>query len=154
MKILHSVIRYENAPAIEATWVDDAAEVVKCRAYGNTQMAELREDLGAEAAQYETMIAEVEATMGPDPLPAIPETCTPAQGLVALYVLRGITEDALHQTIDGIEDAALRYTTRIGFARATEWRRSSPAIALMGELLNLSAADLDALFTHAVMVEV
>lgn len=117
-------------------------------------MAELRGDLGAEVTKYEFLIAAVEATQEAPPPATVPESCTPAQGLVALYVLRGITEDALNSTIEAIEDDALRYTTRIGFARATEWRRRSPSILLMGELLSLSAADLDALFTHAVTVEV
>ena len=69
--ILKQVIRYTNAPAIEATWVDDAAVVIKCQAYSNhpTQMAMLRADLGADAAQYEDLIAEVEATYAP-PVPA------------------------------------------------------------------------------------
>ncbi|KFJ10415.1 hypothetical protein DR66_2787 [Delftia acidovorans] len=153
MKI-KSVIRYENAHAIEATWVDDEGNVARCHIYANSQMQELRSDLGAQAPEYEFLIAAVEATEEPPPPAVVPESCTPAQGLVALYVLRGITEDALNSTIEAIEDDALRYTTRIGFARATEWRRRSPSIVLMGELLSLSAADLDALFTHAVTVEV
>lgn len=153
MKI-KSVIRYDNAHAIEVTWVDEEGNVARCHIYANSQMQDLRSDLGGEAAKYEFLIAEVEATQEPSPPAAVPESCTPAQGLVALYILRGITEDALNSTIDAIEDDALRYTTRIGFARATEWRRASPSIVLMGELLNLSSADLDALFTHAVTVEV
>lgn len=151
---LNRVIRYENMPAIEAIWVDDDGMAVKCHIYANTQMAELRADLGPDAHRYRALITEVEATQEPPPPPAIPQSCTPAQGLVALYVLRGITEDALNTTIEAIQDDALRYTTRIGFARATEWRRGSPSILLMGELLSLSATDLDALFTHAVTVEV
>ena len=154
MNILQGVIRYDNAPAIEATWVDVDGNVVKCHVYGNTQMEELRRDLGVYASQFEALIAGVEATQEPPSPPAVPEICTPAQGLVALYALRGITEDALHSVIESIQDTVLRYTTRIGFARATEWRRTSPSIVLMGELLNLSSADLDALFTFAVSVEV
>ena len=152
--ILKKIIRYENLPAIEATWVDDSGQVVKCHAYSNNQMAELRADLGEDAAKYTSMIAAVEATQEPPEPPAVPESCTPAQGLVALYVLRGVTEDDLASAIEAIQDPALRYTTRIGFARATEWRRSSPSIVLMGELLKLSPADLDALFTFAVTVVV
>jgi hypothetical protein len=153
MKI-KSVIRYDNAHAIEVTWLDDEGNVARCHIYANSQMQELRSDLGAQAPEYESLIAAVEATEEPPPPAVVPESCTPAQGLVALYILRGITEDALNSTIDAIEDDALRYTTRIGFARATEWRRRSPSIVLMGELLSLSASDLDALFAHAVTVEV
>lgn len=84
--ILKQLIRYENAPALEATWVEiitlpqqeiepgvvdmvlrKQELVVKCQAYSNhpEQMAMLRADLGADAAQYEGMIAEVEATYAP-----------------------------------------------------------------------------------------
>ena len=105
--ILKQVIRYTNAPALEATWVrydqlpdaevpaspalydKDGNEVqpaveahtrpgeiietvLKCHAYSNHpgQMAMLRADLGADAAQYESLIAEVEATyVPPEPAP-------------------------------------------------------------------------------------
>ena len=73
--ILKQVIRYENAPALEATWVDENDVVIKCQAYSNhpEQMAMLRADLGADAAQYEEMIAEVEATYVPPAPPSIEE---------------------------------------------------------------------------------
>lgn len=105
--ILKKIIRYDNAPALEATWVcldqmpdvevaatpalydKDGAEVqpaveahtrpgevietvLKCHAYSHhpEQMAMLRADLGADAAQYESLIAEVEATyVPPEPAP-------------------------------------------------------------------------------------
>ena len=71
--ILKQVIRYTNAPALEATWVDESDVVIKCQAYSNhpEQMAMLRADLGADAAQYEDMIAEVEATYVPPEPPSI-----------------------------------------------------------------------------------
>ena len=71
--IVKQVIRYTNAPCLEATWVDENDVVIKCHAYSNhpEQMAQLRADLGADAAQYEDMIAEVEATyVPPEPAPA------------------------------------------------------------------------------------
>lgn len=71
--ILKQVIRYANADALEATWVDDAAVVIKCHAYSNAQMDMLRADLGADAAQYEGLIAEVEATYVPPAPPSIEE---------------------------------------------------------------------------------
>ena len=63
--ILKQLIRYTNADAIEATWVDENGVVIKCQAYSNAQMAMLRADLGADAAQYESLIAEVGATYVP-----------------------------------------------------------------------------------------
>lgn len=43
--ILKQVIKYTNAPAIEATWVDEGGVVLKCQAYSNGQMDMLRNDL-------------------------------------------------------------------------------------------------------------
>lgn len=66
--ILKQIIKYDNAPALEATWVDENDVVVKCHAYSNGQMAELRADLGADAAAHEALIAEIEATyVEPEP---------------------------------------------------------------------------------------
>lgn len=58
--ILKSLIRYTNGPAIEATWVDEEDKPVKCRSYDKTQMADLRVDLGADAAEHEELIAQCE----------------------------------------------------------------------------------------------
>ena len=65
--ILQQIIRYTNADALEATWVDENDVVIKRHAYSHhpEQMAMLRSDLGADAAQYESLIAEVETTYVP-----------------------------------------------------------------------------------------
>ena len=70
---LKQVIRYTNADALEATWVDENDVVIKCQAYSNhpEQMAMLRADLGADAAQHEALIAAVEATYAPPGMPPI-----------------------------------------------------------------------------------
>ena len=65
--ILKSLVRYENAAAIEATWVDEDGAVLRCHAYDATQMAELRADLGADAAAHEALIAQCEADYVPPP---------------------------------------------------------------------------------------
>lgn len=69
--ILKQLIKYDKAPCIEATWVDENDVVIKCHAYSNhpEQMDMLRADLGADAAAHEALIAEVEATYVP-PAPA------------------------------------------------------------------------------------
>lgn len=84
----------------------------------------------------------------------IPDSCSPAQGLVALYVLKNITEQDINSTIDAITDPVVRYTTKIAFSRATTWQRFSPTMAQMGEILGLTNEDLDSLFSFAVTVEV
>lgn len=93
----------------------------------------------------------------PDPRPtqpAAPQVCTPAQGLVALFVIKGITESDLLAAIEAIPDPAVRYTAQIGFSRATEWRRTSATMQQMSALLGLSDSELDELFTYAATVQV
>ena len=58
--IIKQVIRYDNAPWLEATWVDEEGINVKCRAYSGDQMNELRIDLGDDASDYESMIVQCE----------------------------------------------------------------------------------------------
>lgn len=81
--------------------------------------------------------------------PSMPSSCTPAQGLVALFVLKRITEDNILEAIASIPDDELRYTAKIGYQRATSWERTSPTMQTMAQLLQLSEPDLDELFAHA-----
>ena len=89
-----------------------------------------------------------------EPAPATPTVCSPAQGLVALYAIKQITESDVTATIAAITDPVARYTSQIAFARATEWRRDSVSIQQLSALLGLTEADLDALFAFAVTVAV
>ena len=89
-----------------------------------------------------------------EPAPATPTVCSPAQGLVALFAIKQITEDDVNATIAAITDPVLRYTSQIAFARATEWRRDSASIRQLAALLGLTESDLDALFEFAVTVAV
>ena len=89
-----------------------------------------------------------------EPAPATPTVCSPAQGLVALFAIKQITEDEVNATIAAITDPVARYTSQIAFARATEWRRGSASIQQLAALLGLTESDLDALFEFAVKVTV
>ena len=82
------------------------------------------------------------------------QTCTPAQGLIALYALKQITETDVLTAISHIADPVQRYTAQIGYQRATVWDRASPTMQAMAQLLQLSEEDLDALFAYAVTVKV
>ena len=88
------------------------------------------------------------------PTPATPTVCSPAQGLVALFAIKQITESDVTATIAAITDPVLRYTSQVAFARATEWRRDSVSIQQLATLLGLTESDLDALFEFAVTVAV
>ena len=89
-----------------------------------------------------------------EPAPATPTVCSPAQGLVALFAIKQITESDVNATIAAITDPVARYTTQIAFARATEWRRDSVSIQQLATLLGLTESDLDVLFELAVRVTV
>ena len=88
------------------------------------------------------------------PTTSTPTVCSPAQGLVALFAIKQITESDVNTTIAAITDPVARYTTQIAFARATEWRRDSASIQQLAALLGLTESDLDALFEFAVTVAV
>ena len=98
-------------------------------------------------------LAEVQDVPTP-PIPATPSVCSPAQGLVALFAIKQITEADVNATIAAITDPVARYTTQIAFARATEWRRDSASIQQLATLLGLTESDLDALFEFAAKVAV
>ena len=96
----------------------------------------------------------VAAEQDVEPAPATPTVCSPAQGLVALFAVKQITEADVNTTIAAITDPVARYTSQIAFARATEWRRDSVSMQQLATLLGLTEADLDALFAFAVKVTV
>ena len=98
-------------------------------------------------------LAEVQGVPTP-PTPATPTVCSPAQGLVALFAIKQITEADVNATIAAITDPVLRYTSQVAFARATEWRRDSASMQQLATLLGLTESDLDALFACAVTVAV
>lgn len=80
--------------------------------------------------------------------------CTPAQGLVALFALKQITEADIQTAIEGISDPIEKYTAQIAFKRAVTWERQSASIQTMAALLSLSEKDLDDLFAYAATVKV
>lgn len=68
--ILKQVIRYDNAVAIEATWVDADDVAVRSTAYAGNQMNLFRADVaqyGGDIADYELLIAEIESSYVPEP---------------------------------------------------------------------------------------
>lgn len=86
------------------------------------------------------------------PVPAV-LSCSPAQGLVALFVLKGIKEADILAFIESIEDQVQRYTAQVAYSHATEWNKQSATVKLLADAFSLSDADLDQLFGHAVTVQ-
>lgn len=99
----------------------------------------------------EQQAMEAASSTNPDSAAA---ACSPAQGLVALFAIKRITEDDVLAKIASIPDEVQRYTVKIGYQRATTWERGSPAMQTMAQLLQLSDSDLDELFTYAKSVAV
>ena len=149
--ILKQVIRYANATALEATWVDENDVVIKCHAYSNhpEQMAMLRADLGADAAQYEDMIAEVEATyVPPEPQPIpVPQQITRAKGKAAL-IMQGLW-GAVLDYVASIQDPTQRVLAEVALNDTLTWERSSPFLNAAAAGLGMTDEQLDALFIQA-----
>ena len=146
--ILKQLIRYENAPALEATWVDENDVVIKCQAYSNGQMDMLRADLGADAAQHEALIAEIEATyVPPEPVPPyVPASVTMRQARLALLGA-GLLDDV--EAAIAALPSPQKEAARIEWEYASEVQRSSGLVPMMGAALGLDDAALDALFIEA-----
>ena len=148
--ILKQIIRYENAPALEATWVDEADVVVKCQAYSNGQMDMLRADLGGDAAAHEALIAEIEATyVPPEPEPEppyVPASVTMRQARLALLGAGLLA--SVDAAIDSLPSPQ-KEAARIEWEYASEVQRSSGIVPMMGAALGLDDAALDALFIEA-----
>lgn len=148
--ILKQLIRYENTPALEATWVDEADVVIKCHAYSNhpEQMEMLRADLGADAAAHEVLIAEAEATyVPPEPEPQyVPASVTMRQARLALL---GAGLLASVDAAIGSLPSPQKEVARIEWEYAVEVQRSSGLVPMMGVALGLDDAALDALFIEA-----
>ncbi len=148
---LKQLIRYENAPALEATWVDENDAVIKCHAYSNhpEQMAMLRADLGSDSAQYEDLIAEVEATYvppEPEPIP-VPQQITRAQGKAAL-IMQGLW-DAVLDYVASIQDPTQRALANVALHDTLAWERSSPLLNAAVAGLGMTDEQLDTLFIQA-----
>lgn len=83
----------------------------------------------------------------PPSAPYVPQSVTPAQGLMALFVLKAITEDDILAAISTIEDATLHYQAQIAYKKATVWDRVSETMGVVAQLLALTETDKDELFT-------
>lgn len=155
--ILKQVIHCPDTNSVEATWTDADDQIIRCHSYADVQMQMFRDDMaiyGGNVADYEDLIAQVEAAIvpAPPPEPIIPTSCTPAQGLIALFALKSITEQDILDAINLIPDPVQRYAAQIGYSRATSWERESPTMQSMAGLLGLSEQDLDDLYVYAVGV--
>lgn len=88
------------------------------------------------------------------PEPEIPTSCSPIQGLVALFSLKNITEDDILAQIDLITNPVDRYKVKLSYQKATVWERETNPVQAIKTLMGLTDQDLDDIFTYAVTVQV
>jgi hypothetical protein len=81
------------------------------------------------------------------PQPA-PSKITRTQGLIALFLARGITEAMVTAAIAAIEDPTEREIARLRF-HAADWHRESPFIAWGAAQFGLGPSAVDDLFRLA-----
>lgn len=127
---------------------DDSVEITKAE---HAALLELQSQGKVITANEEGRPIAVDPVVAPPPAAT---QCTPAQGLVALFAMKKITEDDIHSAIEGISEPVEKYTAQIAFKRAVTWDRQSASIQAMADLLSLSEKDLDDLFSYAVTVQV
>ena len=160
--ILKQVIKYTNANAIEATWVDQiitpasgiegdedykpeqVAETNQlCKAYADVQMQMFRDDVaqyGGDITQYEALIAEVEAAHVPvPPAPPVIPSCSPRQirQILTAVGLRTAVEDAVAAGSQDLKD---------WWEFSTVIERTHPEVIAMGAALGQTPEQLDQLF--------
>ena len=146
--ILNQLILYTNADAIEATWVDEAGQVVKCQAYSNAQMDLLAADLGADAPTYQALMDEVAATYVPPPPapPYVPQAVTMRQARLALLGagLLSTVQAAIAALTSPQKEAA-----EIEWEYAQEVQRNHGLVPAMAQALGMTESQIDDLFIAA-----
>lgn len=91
-------------------------------------------------------IAEWQAAQAaPEP---VPRKITRTQGLIALFLARGITEAMVAAAIAAIEDPTDREIARLRF-HAADWHRDSPFIAWGAAQFGMGPGEVDDLFRMA-----
>lgn len=93
-------------------------------------------------------IAEWRAAQAEPGPPPVPRRITRTQGLIALFLGRGITEAMVDAAIAAIGDETEREITRLRF-HAADWHRDSPFIAWGAARFGMAPDDVDGLFRMA-----
>ena len=141
--ILKQLIKYENANALEATWVDADGIQVKCQAYSDSQMDLLEADLGGDVVNYTSLIAEVRAAYVP-PIP-IPETISP---VTPRQIRMALTRTGLRESVETAVAAGTQ-DLKDWYEFSTMFYRDQPLVIQMGESLGQTPEQLDGLWKLA-----
>ncbi len=104
---------------------------------------------GVEPPSYEQVLTWVEA-LPPLP-PSIPQSCTPAQGGIAL--IRMGFMPAVESVIDGMRQDPATYAEILwAWDRATVWERSSPSLNALADAAGITQTQMDELFELAATI--
>lgn len=143
MIILHQVIHYTNTNSVEATWVDEDGNQVRCHSYADVQMDMLRADLGADAAAYSALIATVEAGI----VPVTPKALEVPERIEALQGLLVLDSAGLGPAYEAWALSPDRTFAQKAFInKATHWKRTDPTLLAATTTLGLTSAQVDAFF--------
>ena len=120
MIILKSVIRYPDTNSVEATWVDQETSAattdangdavpavvtetqVRCHSYDQTQMAMLTSDLGADAATYAALIAQVSANLIVPPAPTLAQAQAAQMAILSAAYQNAIVQPVAFTSAAGV----------------------------------------------------
>ncbi len=142
-----NIIKYDNANALEATWLDAEGKQIVSIAYADVQMDLLRADVvkyGGDITQFETLISDIEFNIQPPiPLPVVvPSIVSMRQARLALLKV-GLLTTVSNLVQQGSEE------DKITWEFSTEIARDFPLVQNMKVPLGLSEEDLDNLFILA-----
>ncbi len=147
--VVDTVLRTQVIPAVPAYTVPGAVTdiQVKCHSYDGTQMQMFRDDaaaFGTPLDDYEDMIADIESKIVPyvPPPPVVPTVVSMRQARLALYGA-GLLDDVEAAVAQSTKDVQIEWEF------SSELRRDWPTLVLLAGALNLTEAQIDALFIQA-----
>ena len=136
MGILKQVIHYLDTNLVEATWVDENNVVIKCHSYADVQMQMFRADVaefGGDIAEYEELIALVEANIKPvepEPLPIL--SCTPWQ------IRKKLNKEGLRDAVESyIKSSSATQDEKDAWEFATEFLEDNPLLINAAAMLGI-----------------
>ena len=144
--ILKQVIHYTDTNSVEATWVNDKDEVIKCHSYADVQMQMFRDDVaefGGDIAEYEKLIALVESNIKPvepEPLPVL--SCTPWQ------IRKKLNKEGLRDAVESyVTSEVATQDEKDAWEFANEFREDNPLLVNAAAMLGIT--DLHAFIEDA-----
>lgn len=136
MNTLKQVIHYPDTNSVEATWVNDKDEVIKCHSYADVQMQMFSDDvaeLGGNIAEYKDLIALVESNIKPvepEPLPIM--SCTPWQ------IRKKLNKEGLRDAVEAyVASDQATQDEKDAWEFATEFREDNPLLINAASMLEI-----------------